>query len=205
MNNSRLEKFAPLTGTGAVLLMIVATVIFGAFDFLPSPERAVEIFGDNPMRSMTGGFLGLYSGILLIWFAGSVYSFFSRQESGDGRLSMIGFGGGVASGIAISAGFTAMQSAGMRASAVGGISPEAAVLLYDLFGFILGQMAAFMLAVFIGAAAIMAQLSNSLPKWMGWPSGVVAIGLISPIGYIVLVFAVVWLVAVSFWLYKQAN
>jgi hypothetical protein len=120
---SRLEKLAPLTGAVAVVLLIAGSVIFGAFDFLPSADRAVEIFSDNPSRSMTGGFLGLYSGILLMWFAGSVYSFSIKQKTGDGRLSMIGFGGGVSSGIAISAGFTVMLSAGMRASAEGGISP----------------------------------------------------------------------------------
>jgi hypothetical protein len=47
MNSSRLEKLAPLTGVAFVVLMAIGTLLIDAFDWLPSADRAVEIFSDN--------------------------------------------------------------------------------------------------------------------------------------------------------------
>ena len=154
MNNSRLEKLAPLTGVVMVVLMIIGAVLIGAYDYQPSADRAVEIFRDNPTGVIAGGFLGLLSAFFMIWFAGSVYSALREREGGTGRLSMVAFGGGVASGVALAAGWTVIVAAGVRVGAPGGISPVGAATLFDLYSAILSQMFAFTLAVFIGATAV---------------------------------------------------
>jgi len=203
MNNSRLEKLAPLTGVVAVVLMIIGAALIGALVWLPSADRAVEIFSDNPIRVSAGGFAGSISAIFMIWFAGSVYSALREREGGTGRLSMVAFGGGVSSGVVLAAGFSFVMVSGARAGAEGGISPAEAVTLYDLYSAILGQMLAITMAVFIGATAVVSLRTKMLPAWSGWASALIAFGLFTPIAYIVLALALVWLVVLSIWLYRR--
>ncbi len=203
MNNSRLERLAPLTGAVTVVLMIVGTVLIGAYDYLPSADRAVEIFSDNPTQVIVASYLGLVSAFTLIWFAGSLSSALREREGGAGRLSMVAFGGGVASGVALAAGYSVLVTAGVRAGAPGGISPVGAVTLYDLYGSILGQMFAITMAAFIGASAVVSLRTGMFPAWFGWVSTLIAFGLLSPIGYLVLVLTPVWLLGVSISLYRR--
>ncbi len=203
MNNSRLERLAPLSGAVTVVLVIIGALLFGAYDYLPSADRAVEIFSDNPIRVMVGGYLGSLSAFTLIWFSGSVYSALREREGGTARLSMVVFGGGVASSVALAAGYSVLVTAGVRAGAPGGISPVGAVTLYDLYGSILGQMFAITLAVFIGATAVVSLRTGMFPAWFGWVSALVAFGLLTPIAYIVLGLAVIWMIVVSIWLYRR--
>lgn len=203
MNNSRLEKLAPLTGAASVLVMMVASGMLGVYDYLPLADRLVEIFSGNSTKVIVVGYLGLLSAVLLMWFAGSVYVALREREGGAGRLSMVAFGGCVASGIALGTGFTALLAIGARVGAEGGISPAESVTLYDLYGTILGQMAAYTWAVLIGATAVISLRTAMLPSWFGWASVLIALGLISPIGYFVLALALVWLFGVSIWLYRR--
>jgi hypothetical protein len=43
------------------------------------------------------------------------------------------------------------------------------------------------------------------PKWFGWASAIIALGLLSPIGYFVLAFALVWLLGVSIALFRKGR
>jgi hypothetical protein len=183
--------------------MIIGALLFGAYDYLPSADRAVEIFSDNPTQVMVGGYLGLLSAFTLIWFSGSVYSALREREGGAARLSMVVFGGGVASSVALAAGYSVLVTAGVRAGAPGGISPVGAVTLYDLYGSILGGMFAITLAVFIGASAVVSLRTGMFRPWFGWVSALVAFGLLTPIAYIVLGLAVIWMIVVSIWLYRR--
>jgi len=184
-------------------LMMAATGILGVYDYLPTADRLVEIFSGNSTRVMLVGYLGLFSAVLLLWFAGSVYGALSEHEGGFGRLSMVAFGGCLASGITLGIGFSALLAIGARVGAVDGISPAEAVTLYDLYGTILGQMAAFTFAVLIGAVAVVTLRTTMFPNWFGWASGLIAIGLVTPFGYFILAFALLWLLGVSFALYRR--
>jgi hypothetical protein len=203
MNKTRFEKLAPLSGAASVLVMMVGTGMLGVYDYLPAADRLVEIFSGNSNRIKVIGYLGLFSAVLLMWFAGSIYSALSEQEGGNGRLSMVAFGGCLASGITLGSGFSALFALGARVGAAGGINPAEAVTLYDIYGTILGQMTAFTFAVLIGAAAVIALRTAMFPTWIGWASVLIALGLVSPVGYFVLGFALVWLFGVSILLYRR--
>jgi hypothetical protein len=206
MNNSRIEKLAPLSGVVAVVLMIIGAALIGALVWLPSADRAVEIFSDNPIRVSAGGFAGLISAIFLIWFAGSVYSALREQEGGTGRLSLVAFGGGVASAIVLAAGFSFIMVAGARAEAGGGISPVEAVTMYDLFSSVFAGMFSITMVVFIEATAVVSMRNEVFPSWFGWASALIAFGLLLLfIGYIVLAPALVWMLVVSIWLYRRGT
>lgn len=205
MKTSRLEKFAPLSGGASVLILMLGSGILGVYDYLPSSDRLSEYFNLNPTRIMLVGYLGLFAAILMLWFTGSVYAAFSEHEAGSRRLSMIAFGGGVASSIVLGLGFTAIVAIGARAGAADRISPAEAVTLYDLYGTMLGQMAAFTFAVLIGATAVLTLRTALFPNWFGWASVIIVLGLISPFGYSALAFVLLWLVGVSVALYRRTT
>jgi hypothetical protein len=205
MNNARFEKLAPLSGAASVLVMIIGTGMLGVYDYLPIGDRLVEIFSGNSTKVITIGYLGFFSAILLMWFAGSIYDALHEREGGYGRLSMVAFGGCVASGLALGIGFSALFAMGARVGGVGGISPTEAVTLYDLYGTILGQMVAFTFAVLIGSTGTVSLRTEIFPNWFGWASVLIALGLISPIGYFVLFLALVWLFGVSISLYRRGK
>ncbi len=201
MNKSRLERLAPLSGVVSVVLFIVGAVVISNYDYLPPAEKVADFLNGNPNRVSTGAYLASISAFFLIWFAGSVHSALREREGGTGQLSMVAFGGGVASAVAMGTSFTAILSAGLRAGAPGGITPIGAVTMFDFWGQVMGQMFAISLAVLIGAAAVVSLRTSMFPAWFGWASALVAFGLLTPFAYFVLAFAVVWLSVVSIWLY----
>jgi hypothetical protein len=97
--------------------------------------------------------------------------------------------------------FSGILSASLRAGAPDGISPIGAVTMYDFWGQMMGQMFAISLAVFIGATAVVSLRKGAFPSWFGWVSVLITIGLLTPIAYFVLLFALIWLLVVSIWLY----
>jgi hypothetical protein len=181
MNNSRLERLAPLTGVASVLVMLAGAGMLGVYDYLPSAERLQGLFSANPSNLVIGGYLGLLSAVFLMWFAGNMYVTLRTHEGGEGRLAMVAFGGVLASAVSLGVGFSAIVGSGARAGAAGGITPIEAVALYDLYGTILGQMLAFTMAVFIGATSVISLRTSMFPKWFGWASAIIALGLLSPI------------------------
>lgn len=201
MNESRIERLAPLTGVVSVGLIIIGVVVFNNYDFLPPAEKVADFLNDNPTRVSTGGYIASLAAFFLIWFAGSVRSALIEREGGTGRLSTVAFGGGVAASIALGISFIAIFASGLRASAPGGITPIGAVTMFDFWGQVMGQLFAIFMAVFIGATAVVSLRTALFPAWFGWASALVAFGLLTPFAYIVLAFAVVWLLVVSIWLY----
>ena len=203
MNESRLERLAPLTGVVSVALFVIGSVVISNYDYLPPAEKVADYLNGNANRVSTGAYLASISAFFLIWFAGSVRIALLAREGGTGRLSMVAFGGGVAAAVALGTSFTAVLSAGLRAGAPGGITPIGAVTMFDFWGQAMGQMFAIGLAVLIGATAVVSIRTAVFPAWFGWISALVAFGLLTPVAYIVLALAVVWLLVVSIWLYVR--
>jgi hypothetical protein len=201
VNESRLERLAPLTGVISVALFIIGSLVISIYDYLPPAQKVADYLNGNATRVSTGAYLASISAFFLIWFAGSVHSALREREGGTGRLSMVAFGGGVASAVAMGTAFTSILSAGLRAGAPGGITPIGAITMFDFWSQTAGQMFAISLAVFIGATAVVSIRTAMFPAWFGWISALVAFGLLTPVAYIVLALAVVWLLVVSIWLY----
>jgi hypothetical protein len=69
--------------------------------------------------------------------------------------------------------------------------------LYDFYSHIMGQMFPVTFALFMGASAVVSLRSGLFPAWLGWVSLVIALGLLTPIGYIVIILALLWLLIMS--------
>ena len=61
----------------------------------------------------------------------------------------------------------------------------------------MGQMFPVTFALFMGASAVVSLRSGLFPAWLGWVSLVIALGLLTPIGYIVIILALLWLLIMS--------
>lgn len=205
MKESSLEKLAPLTGVLSAVLIMAGAAMFGVYEYLPSGERIQAILSQNPTRVSIAGYVGSISAFFLMWFAASLYKTLRQREDNAGRLSMLAFGGGIASGIALAIGFSALIASGARAGAEGGISSVEALTLYDLYGQVLGQMFAVTMAVFIAASGVVSLRRGLTQAWFGWGSILIAIGLLTPIAYVVLALVLVWLIGVSVWLYLRRS
>lgn len=181
MPTSSWERFAPLTGVVFVALAVAGVLISisgSPSDFPGAVDEIVEYYTDNTTSIMVGGWLGLLSGIFLIWFGGSVRT--RLRDGGQDRLGAIAFGGAIA---AATVGFlidTANVMAAMRADEDDGIAPETATALYDLGNGLVGGGLPMAIAVFVGAVALAAFRSTVLPTWLGILGAVIVLGLVLP-------------------------
>jgi hypothetical protein len=203
MNESRLERLAPLTGAISVVLLVIGILAFNYYEFLPPAEKIAEFLNGNASQVSAGGYIGSLAAFFLIWFAGSVRSTLLEREGGSGQLSTIAFGGGLAASVALGISFIGIFAAGLRASAAGGITPIGAISMYDFWTQLTGQLFSIFMAVFIGATAALSLRSGLFPAWFGWVSVLIAVGLLTPFAYAMLAFALIWLLVVSIWLYLK--
>jgi hypothetical protein len=201
MNESRLEKLSPLSGVAAVVIMLVGVVLFNNYEFLPPAEKVADFLNRNASSVYAGGYIASLSSFFFIWFAGSLRSTLIDHEGGNGRFSNIAFGGGLAASVVLGISFVGILTSALRAGIGGGITPIGAITMFDFYGQLTGQLFALFIAVFITATSVVSLRTGLFPAWFGWASLVVAFGLLTPIAYAVLGFAILWLLVVSIWLY----
>jgi hypothetical protein len=191
-----LGRWAPLTGVAFALLFF-----FGAFgsgntpDSDASAQKVVSYYLVHRGGQQASFYLIAYSIVFGLFFAGALRAYLRARSSEDGLIAL-GFAGMVVFGV------SAATAVGMTFAATdvpGKISPAAeqalSVLSNDIFvGMLIGTwvfLIGFGLAIVRSATAV-------LPRWLGWvalPLGVVAA---TPIGWLVLVFALpLWVLIVS--------
>ena len=203
MARSRSEQVAPLSGAAFFLLAISAAVLVNNYDYLPAAEELRSFFADGSTRIQVAGYLGAASGVFLIWFAGSVRDDLRPAEGRTGRLSAVAFGGGAVGGGLVALAFGVMQVGGGRGGTDAGIAAEAATVIYDVYGSVIGVALPIALAALIGASAVVAFRTRAWPTWLAWVSAILAVGSISPIAYIFIGIDFFWILYVSIWLYTK--
>ena len=203
MSASRWERLAPLTGAAFTVLYFVGFGLIGEVGgtSTPSPGEIVDLLEDGPVQILVGVYLSLVSVAFLLWFLGSLRTKLRVGEGGTGRLSAVALGGGVAAATAMVLSFASIGQAAVRADSGEGISPEAALVFYDLYRAILGGAVPIGFAVLIGATSVVSFRTRVFPAWLLWSSVVVAIGLVSPLLFIFVFFAFIWVLVVSVWLF----
>ncbi len=196
-------RLGHLSGVVFVVLLVVGSLLAGRFDFVPPPEELKPYFEENSGRIGAAAYVIGLSAFFLIWFAGGLRGSLRAAEGGTARLSTIAFGGGiVASGLVLLTS-ASMGTAAARAGAGGGISPESAAVLYDLNTVVFGTGVSVALAAMIGPAAVIWLRTAALPRWLGWASAVLAVGLLTPYNWAVLGLFVPWAVVASILLYVR--
>ena len=205
MGNSRLERLAPLTGVVYVVLLLVGFIVMGRGpDWLGPADEIVDHYTDDSTRVWVGGYFGMLAVFFFLWFVGSLRSFLRPAEGGTGRLSAVAFGGGVAAGALYLASFTMSLTAAARADEPGGIGEQAATTLFDLGSVLFSVAVPIALAVVLAATAVVGFRTAVLPTWLAWVTAVIAVGLLTPVAWIVH-FSVflAWVLLMSVFLYLR--
>lgn len=197
------SKVAPLSGVLFGLLLIASYLVDPNTDFMPPPEEIVGHLQDSPLLVMLGGYLRMLAAAALVWFAGTLYQ--SMKPLGEGRLAMLAFGGGVMAASLIVIGSAATVAAGERIFVTDSIDPGSATALIDLASIAIGNAAPIGFAVLIGAAGTALLAAEGPNRRIGWVSVVIALGLLSPYGWVLLAATLVWVPAAGIWLYRSES
>ena len=200
----RTGRWGALSGAAAVVLAVLAAVLFNFYEYLPSGEEIADHLTDNATTIQIAGYLGVIAAFFMLWFAGTVKSVM-RSHDEDGRLTTIAMGGTVAAALGIALTFGLMIAAGARAGSDGGIGAAEAATFFDIYGTVFVSIGGVGTAALVMAFSVMALRTGLTPKWLAWVGVIVAIGSISPLGYIFFAFAFAFVVGISIWAYLTAS
>ncbi len=206
MSRSTWERVAPLAGV-AFFALIVAVFILdnNTPDANDSTASVVAYWTSHHSRAVIAGLLGALAVAFLIWFASSLRSSMMRFEGGTGRLSLLAF-----------AGVLLVAFGGAIGSSLDFVLGDASVDLHNGHAdFVIQTLSAldgdFFLPFIVGflilmvASATLAFRHGALPKWLGWVSVVIAISLVTPVGFIGFLASLVWILVVSILLYMRQD
>jgi hypothetical protein len=183
----------------SVVLLAIAVILFGAFDYLPTPARAAEIFTTVADRDLAIVWSGTLAGLALVWFSGSLFSWLKSHESRSGRLAATAMAGGALAGAGPMAAYGVVYHAAGQAAHAGGLDPSSAWVMYSLYSALMGLVHG--LILMIGAVGLVALRTKAFPAWFGWASLVIALGMATPADYIFEGIGMVWIVTVSLWIF----
>lgn len=194
-----------MAGVIFAILFVTAALVIDNYEFMPPAGEVAGFYQDDSARIMTGAYLGLLSTVFLILFCGSVYSALRERGAGAASLSlsMAAFGGGVFAAVFIAVGFVATIAGAERALLRGPIDPDAAAALFDLSS-LSSSGSAFGFALLLGGFA-MRGLRAGFSRWLIWSSGAIAVGLLSPVNYIVLGLLLLWVPLVAVLLFRRGD
>jgi hypothetical protein len=205
MSDSRWARIAPLTGVGFVLLLLAGVLTINNYAYLAPAEEVKAFYDANAARVSGGAYLILVSAVSLLWFAGSLRSALRTAEGGTGRLSAVAFAGGIAAAAAIMVAMSAMLTISELARVKGVVPGDAAMMLHGFSQNLMGVMLPVALGVMIAATAVVAYRTGFLSRWAIWVSGIIALGSISPLAYLVGAAAILWIAVMSFVLYTRGR
>jgi hypothetical protein len=198
---TRWERLAPLSGVLAFVLTAVGLVLTSdSPDFLAEPREIADYYADDSGKVIGAAYIGLLGTVAYIVFVGVLRNRLRRAEGPEGRLSAIAFAGGVAAAAPLLMIDIFNLAGGLRADEDGRIDPGTAASLFDLSGLSL-VAAAMAVSVLVFATAALALRTGVLPRWLGWISVLVGIGLLTPVSYIFLALFLVWMLVVAVLLY----
>lgn len=196
------KRVAPLSGVLFAVLLIGSFIVDANTEFMPAEGDVLARLRNAPLRIMVGAYLTLLAAAALLWFSGSVYKSLRGLDDDEGRLSVIAFGGGVFASAMLALGGVATVAAAERVWTNNTMDPGVAAALTDINGIALGNGAPIGLAVLIGVWGMVSLQDRGRRPWVGWLSVLIALGLISPFGWIAIGAAAVWLPVAGVWMYR---
>ena len=197
-------RWGALSGAAAVVLAVLAAVLFNFYDYLPAGEEVAEHLTDNATTIQIAGYVGVIAAFLMLWFAGTVKDAM-RPRDGEGRLTTIAVGGAITAAAGLALVFGLMIAAAARAGSEGGISAVEAVTIYDAYGTLFVTLIGVGTAGIVLAFSLLGLRGRFVARWLGWLGIIVAIGSISPLGYVFAGVALVYVLGISIWAYRKAS
>jgi hypothetical protein len=188
-------RWASWTGVVFGVLLFLGVMVGGNTpDTDASPQKVVAYYSSHHSGQQASVFLIAYALIFGLFFAGALRSYLRPRSSGDGLIAV-----GLAGMAVLAASAGVLAGINFAATDVTTkISPDALqalnVLQNDVFfGLLIGT------SVFlIGNGLAIVRSAAALPTWLGWVGAALGALAVTPIGWIVLLFALpLWSVIVS--------
>jgi len=198
----KLEKFAPLSGV--VFLILMAVVILALSNDSPdlddSAGRILAYWRDHKNQQLVAGLLGGLASIALIWFGGSLRKAIDGVGGGSrlGGLALVGAAVAGAGGLLIS------NMAFVTADSIGKVPAEATLTLNALCAELFLPLTGGMF-VMLAATALATLYWGILPKWFGWVTAVIALVMLTPVGFIGFLATILWAGVVGVWLFVRTR
>ena len=196
--HSRLERWAPLTGIGFVVLWIVGffLAVTDSPDFAARPAENLEYYVDNKGSIIGGVIASALALVLLVWFLGCIRAAMVRAEGGDARVAATGFAGGI---IGVGLEMTAMAMfimPALRLDERDKLSLESATTFTDLGNITYGFAAPLGFGVLFFAIAVLGFRHGAVPKWWAVITAVLGIVMIVPfvswsVGFVLPIWVIV--------------
>lgn len=173
MEDRRYEQIAAASGFLLLGLSLIGFVIAppppGAIDPV---DKVASYFADNRGQILLQSYVWMLSAGAFLWFIGSLRSYLRSAEGGNGRLSAVAFGGGVA-GITVSVATTMFWIA-LALGSDEAVAPAVVRVSFDL-----GNLAFLIIgvpfAVMFAATGVVALRKHAFPVWLGWLSLALAV------------------------------
>jgi hypothetical protein len=198
-----IDRYAPLSGVLAVIGWIVGLALIDVVESKDTGAELLATYKDKEGRILLAGIIWLIGTALFVWFLGSLRSRLLAAEGGDGRLTAIAYGGGVATAVCLAL----MPGAHMAGALSNDEIDESAALALGAVGDVFFLGAEYLLPVLLVASAMVALRYGGLPRWLAWIQVLVALVLLSGvIGWAALIFAFpVWVLVTSYLLWRPGT
>ncbi len=194
---TRLARFAPVTGLVFVGLAVAGALTSGDMpDSDASIAKVTVFYRAHHDRVFAAGILWAYAAIFLVFFGATIWS----RVRGLGRPVLTG---GTLVGTAVAAtGMAVWAAMYFTLGDLGNKTTIGPTVLQSLHastdGLFLPLLTGF--EIFAWAVGLTGVLGGVLPKWLAWITLVIAIVLVTPIGFFGLLAFLIWILIVSIWL-----
>jgi hypothetical protein len=195
------SRAAALTGVTSTVLVVIGALLAGSAPGDTATGQTVIAFylKNGPRQKASDVFLA-FAFVAVVFFAGWLRVYFTRQTSRDG-LTVTALAGAalLAAGQTISAGLS-----WSLAAAPGHLQPAAAQALNTAANDMVLTSAAGWF-IFSGAIGLAIIRSQALPSWLGWVSLVIAVVVVTPAEFAAFLAFAVWLVIVSILTWRRSR
>jgi len=188
-------RWASWTGVVFGVLLFLGVMVGGSTpDSDASPQKVVAYYSSHHSGQQASVFLIAYALIFGLFFAGALRSYLRPRSNGDGLIAV-----GLAGMAVLAASAAVLAGINFAATDVTTkISPDALqalnVLQNDVFFGLLVGTCVFL----IGNGLAIVRSAAALPTWLGWVAAALGALAVTPIGWIVLLFALpLWSVIVG--------
>jgi hypothetical protein len=197
------ERYSPLTGVLAVVGWVVGIIMLDVADSEEGGAALLAVYRGDEGQILVGGIIWLIGTALFVWFLGSLRSRLLAAEGGDGRLTAIAYGGGVATAVCLAL----MPGAHMAGALSNDEIDESAALALGAVGDVFFLGAEYLLPLLLVASAMIALRYGGLPRWLAWIQVLIALVLLSGIiGWAALIFAFpLWVLVTSYLLWRPGT
>jgi hypothetical protein len=189
------DWWAPLTGVGFVVLLILSFIIAGEPpDADDGAQKVVEFYVDNKDEVQLGVAISAIAALLLVYFGAILRKALAESEGARGGvLPNVAFAGTVMMALGAMVDGTLMFAMAEAGKDVDPVALQAMQAIWDndFFPIALG------IVCLLSATGLSVVRYGGLPKWLGWVAIALAIVGVTPIGFVAFMGGAVWLLVVS--------